>query len=96
MLFVSLEPSPTSVTGIKMHSICHSLLLLLGEAKSPRALLVCFLGTLISWPVSAVDTETMLCISSLKSFPLVMLAFTSCIGQCSELFNMRTVIYLDY
>lgn len=96
MLFASLESSPTSVAGIKMHSVCHSQLLLLGEAKSPSMLLVCFLGTFISWPVSGIGTEIILCVSFLKSFPLIMPAITSCAGDCSGLSNMGTLIYLDY
>lgn len=74
-----------------MHSVCHSLLLLLGEAKSP-SMLVRFPGMLTSRPVSDLCADTVLCRSSLKSLPWRVLAFSSCLEECSELFNMGALI----
>lgn len=45
---------------------------------------------------SGVGTQVILCISSLKSFPLIILLFTSCVEENSELSNMRILIGIDY
>lgn len=45
---------------------------------------------------SGIGTQVILCISSLKSFPLIILLFTSCVEEYSELSNMGILIDTDY